>query len=388
MVFFIGIPPQITIDGKQNDDLQNFNNSNSFVDKLSEIAKQTSIFGRSYLFLYQNEHSETKVAISSPRQSFMIYDDTVAQEPLYFVRYSINERNSLVSGTIYTSTEEIDFTNGVINESSKQSHLIGGVPAVEFIENEERQGAFESVKSIMNEINAALSQKANDVEAIADAYLFLKGAELDEEAEKMIADKRMIGVSDKDADAKFLERPNGDGTQENLLNRLEEKLFLTSMVTNLNNIDSGASSSASGYSIELRMQAMRGLASNKERKFTSSMRNLYRLVFNLQKIGKKSILNKVKNTFMNNDPTNNLEFKFTRNLPKNIADEANTAKTLEGIVSKKTQLGVLSFVTDPASEIQQMIKEQNDTINNAVENSPNAFDFQKNKKLDDDDDEE
>ncbi|MSE19341.1 phage portal protein, partial [Pantoea agglomerans] len=102
----------------------------------------------------------------------------------------------------------------------------------------------------------------------------------------------------KDVDGKFLERPNGDGTQENLLNRLEEKLFLTSMVTNLNNIDSGANSAASDYSIELRMQAMRGLASNKERKYTKALRELYRGVFGVTNLAKTSIIKKAANAIL------------------------------------------------------------------------------------------
>lgn len=376
--FFIGIPPQITLDNESNNDnLQAFNNANSFVDKLSEVAKQTSIYGRSYMFLYQNEDSQTKVAISAPTNSFIIYDDTVAQEPLYFVRYTVDEDNKM-SGTVYSATDAYNFDDSYkVTDTLPQ--LFKAVPAVEFIENEERLGAFDSVKTIMNAINSALSQKANDVAAIADAYFFAKGAEISKDDFKELADNRVLTTDSADADAKFLERPNGDGTQENLVNRLEDKLFLTAMVSNLNDLDNGAQSSASGYSIELRMQAMRGLASNKERKYTSAMRDLYRIVFNITDLAKTSVVKKVTNAIMGKqqpEPADELKFQFTRNLPKNVADEASTAKTLEGIVSKRTQLSVLSIVDNPTDEIDRMAIEQKDAAQQAIDNNPANYDFQ------------
>ena len=45
-------------------------------------------------------------------------------------------------------------------------------------------------------------------------------------------------------------------------------------------------------------------------------------------------------------------------MPKNLVEEAQTAKTLEGVVSKETQLKVLSIVDDPNEEIKKMEEEQ------------------------------
>ena len=54
--FFTGVPPKITLDDKtDNQILQSWNDENSFQDKLSEISKQTDIYGRSLAFVYQDE---------------------------------------------------------------------------------------------------------------------------------------------------------------------------------------------------------------------------------------------------------------------------------------------------------------------------------------------
>jgi SPP1 family phage portal protein len=388
--FFIGVPPKISLpDDSSNDDLQTFNNRTSMFDKLSEIAKQTSIYGRSFLMLYQDENSNTNCAISSPKNSLMVYDDTVAHRPMFFIRYSVDEDNNL-TGTVYTPNEQRTFDSD-FDITGTTSHLFKAVPAIEFIENEERQSVFESVKPIMNAINSALSQKANNVEAIADAYLLFKGGEFDSDMIKNMADNRVIANSSADADAKFLERPTGDGTQENLLDRLAEYLFQTAMVTNLNDVNTtGSADTASGYSIELKMQAMRSLASNKERKFTNALREFYRIVFNISNVAKTSLVKKVVNTLTGNaqsNPADELSFQFTRNLPRNVANEATTAQTLEGVVSKETQLKVLSIVDDPKAEIQKIQDEEKDGITSAVNSNPANYNFDDEKKSGVEDDE-
>lgn len=54
-----------------------------------------------------------------------------------------------------------------------------------------------------------------------------------------------------------------------------------------------------------------------------------------------------------------MEIKTTRNIPKNIKEEAETAQVLEGLVSKDTQLGVLSIVSNVSKEIEKMESESN-----------------------------
>lgn len=53
-----------------------------------------------------------------------------------------------------------------------------------------------------------------------------------------------------------------------------------------------------------------------------------------------------------------IEIKTTRNLPKNILEEAQTAAQLEGMVSRETQLSVLSIISNVADEIEKIESEQ------------------------------
>lgn len=375
--FFAGVAPQIGLkDEKQNDELQSFNNLSSVPDKISDLAKLCSIYGRAYMFLYRDEGAQLRATISAPTNSFIIYDDSVSHKPMYFVRYKKNKDDEFV-GEVHSDNESIPFNNDFeLGES--EANPLGKVPAIEFMENDERLPLYDnSTISVMNAINKAISQKANDTDAIADAYLFFKGGDLDEEVIKNMSDNRVIAIAAGDSDAKFLERPNGDGTQENLLNRLVRNLFQTTMVTNLDDINA-TGNNQSGYSIELKMQAMRSLAAVKERKFVISLRKMYRVVFEFLKL-KKSLKGQLKDmvTGSIDDPVNELKITFTRNLPKNIELEANVAKNLEGIVSKQTQLKALpSLVDDPQEEMELMRQEESEALDNAVKNNPASYQFE------------
>ncbi|KRK80218.1 hypothetical protein FD03_GL002607 [Companilactobacillus nodensis DSM 19682 = JCM 14932 = NBRC 107160] len=364
--FFDGIPPKITLDDEDlNTSLQDFVNYNSLLDLIFEASKQVSIYGRSYFYIYQNEDKKTCVTVVDPIHSFIIYDDTVAKKAKGFVMYSYDSDNNL-SGQVCLTDGLYDIELG-----NKTANVYKNIPAIEFFENEERQGTFENIETLVNGVNNALSQKANDVEYFADAYMKILGSEVDEDTLKQIKDNHIINLASQDGQdvvVEFMEKPNADGEQENLINRLNNLIFQISMVANIS--DDTFGNAASGVSLQYKLLSMRNLASNKERKFTKSLRKLFEIVFST---GNVIPSNKA-------EEWQNVKFKFTRNLPSNLVEEAQTAATLSGITSQETQLSTLSIVDDPKSEIDQISEDQKrdaepvnkDTVNYNFGSSQNS----------------
>jgi SPP1 family phage portal protein len=112
---------------------------------------------------------------------------------------------------------------------------------------------------------------------------------------------------------------------------------------------------------------MRNLAANQDRKFTQSLRSLYKIAFSVGTILPESKA----------DEWQKLNFAFSRNLPENITDEADAASKLKGLVSDQTMLSTLSFVDDPKAEMKRMTDEQNEAVKNALVNNPAASDEDK-----------
>ena len=213
------------------------------------------------------------------------------------------------------------------------------------IENEERRGIFESVKTLLNALNKAVSEKANDVDYFADAYLKIIGMELDDEVSSSIRDNRVFnlwGESGSQLDVDFLQKPNADQTQENLIVLLRDAIFNISMVANLSDKDFGNSS---GTALAYKLQAMDNLAKSKDRKMQSGFNRLYEVVLS------------VPTTQVPADAWSELNYKFTRNVPKNTLEEAQIVSQLNGQVSDETKLSVLSIVQDPKEELERMEEE-------------------------------
>lgn len=347
--YFIGNPIKIIVDGveetieKYIEFLDQYNDQD---DNNAELSKICSIYGKGYEMYYNDEEGNVGIIYLDPTEAFMIYDDSVLKRERYFVRLYRDEDNVL-HGSVSDQEKVRWFTikGKIVWNEQEQLHYFNGVPATEYRENKECQGIFEPVMSIINAFNKAISEKANDVDYFADAYLKIIGTLLDEDELKHVRSDRVINF-DGDGESvivDFLQKPNGDTTQENLLDRLQNLIFLIAMVANISDENFGTSS---GIAMAYKLQGMSNLRKTKERKFTSGMNRRYKLIFSNP------------GNAMKKDDWVKLHYKFTPNVPANLLEESQIAQNLSGVVSQETQLGVLSVVDNPKTEIERIDKEE------------------------------
>ena len=350
--FFNGIPMRPSHDDDSVDEIiQDFWNANNMDNTMNELAKSTSIYGRAYLFLFQNEESKTEVAYNDPLDMFVIYSDEIRPRSLYGVRYTVDENG--YKGQLFSDSEAYDFTLDGDSLSLTESHSLfyGRVPMVEFVENEERQSLIEPVETLINGFNNVLSEKNNDVSYFSDAYLAVLGALLDDDSIRNLKDNRIINLAGDNAEkvvVEFLEKPDADQTQENFLDRTERLIYQLSQVANIDDTTFGTVGSSSGVALEFKLQPMKNLASNKERKFQQGLQTLFGMVFNV-------VTNVPGNL---SDEYRNIQYNWSRNLPANSEAEMQVVRGLDGIVSHRTQLDMLSAVSDSQRELE-LIEEEN-----------------------------
>ena len=356
--FFIGIPIKLQCD---NDEVAKYveflDQYNDQDDNNAELSKICSIYGKGYEMYYVDQDGRIGITYLDPQEAFMIYDDSVLERPRYFVRTYLDS-NNVLHGSV-SDDEKVRYfvQKGKIQflDDYEKPHGFAGVPATEYRENKEEQGIYEPVLTMINAYNKAISEKANDVDYFADAYLKVLGAYLDEDEIKHIRDDRVINF-DSDAEkiiVEFLQKPDGDTAQEHLIDRLERLIFQISMVANISDENFG---SASGISLKYKLQAMSNLAKTKERKFNSGMNRRYMLIFSNPASGMK------KDDWMKVKPI------FTRNFPANVLEETQIAGNLDGITSKRTQLGTLSIVDNVDEELKRIEEEEESSKEDAVMN--------------------
>lgn len=350
--FFAGSPVKTLCDDeKVMDFVEELAAYNVEDDHNLELAKMADIHGCCHELIYVDEESQICYTEVSPAESFFLVDDSMLARPMYFIRYYKDSQN-VERGSWSDSTQvQYFYHKGSYKWDGEPAiHGFDGVPAVEYVENKEQMGLFESALSCINLYNKALSEKGNDVDYFSDAYLKVLGPKVDNKDIPNIRRNRIInfeGDGEALPDVGFLEKPSADTTQENLLDRLERIIFQTSLIANIS--DDNFAGDSSGISLKYKLLAMEDLAKFKQLKFTAAFNRRYKLIFS----NPLCIPHGVKS-----GDWAKLQYHFTLNYPANISAEAETAKQLEGIVSKETQLKTLSIVDNPQNEMERLAEEE------------------------------
>lgn len=368
--FFIGQPVSVDTqkDSQADQFITDWRRKVSFDAVMSKVSKMASIYGHAYLMVYQsqvkeNETPEARVAALDPKSAFLIYDDTLAHEVMYGVTYSYDYQHRLQI-TLYDTVYKREF---VLNDGSADmldqvrvtANPYQMVPLIEVDENDERMALCEDIVTLVDQLDKAMSNKANDQDYFADAIMKIVGATVKKEDYEKMRDQHMIQVNGADAskaDVAFLDKPDNDASQEHMVNRLVSSIYEIANVTNLN--DDAFNGNPSGVSLQLKYQAMDNMAKSKTLMFQKALRQLFKAVF------------AVSWTQVNVDAWQELDFEFKRSIPVNMLEESQVLANAYGKISNRTLYAQMPFITDPDEEIKQMKKEQQDNMqqtNNIVQ---------------------
>lgn len=350
--FAVGKPIQVTLqEDVANDSLSKFNRSRSMDALFTKLWKESAIFGKTYAYVY-GANGEIYVTDAPPTECFVIYDATVAHYPIYAVRYSKVGLSGQYKVHVYSDQYEYEYdssTNSELSLGQRSSNPFGILPIIEFSENDERVSVIANVKSLIDELDKALSEKSNDVDYFADAYMKVLGAILTDKQLEDLRDMRIINLKSADSedepvetlDVDFLSKPNADTTQENLINRVVDNLYQLSMIVNLNDKDFGNST---GVALEMKYKPMMNLSVLKARSFSESMKKMYQVVF------ASDLLEGI-----NEEAYQDLEIHPQYDLPHDTLTEAQTAQALANLgISRTTWLKQISIVDDPRQEEKAM----------------------------------
>ncbi len=323
----------------------------------SDLALDAAVFGTCYELVYMSSDPkpEPRLARLSPLNTFVVYDDTVEQNPVFAVYYyPVKDKNGNLTkykGSYYTDSESCDFTLTpslalIPSDKKPERHYFGAVPINEIYNDGRRSGDFEQVTSLIDAYNTLQSDRVNDKEQFVDAILLISGAILgDTDSEKdetyrAIREHRVMELNDG-ATAQYLARQFDEGSVEVLQRRIEQSIHKISKTPDMS--DENFASNVSGVAMRYKLLPLEERTTVKERYFAEGLR--YRLML-LQNVAEITGSAKVD--------ISEIEIKFSRSLPVNELEIAQTAQALSGIVPQETILSMVPAVTDVEAAMEKL----------------------------------
>lgn len=220
-------------------------------------------------------------------------------------------------------------------------HFFGQCPITVFSLNKDEKSVFEQIMTLQDAYNEVLSGSVDDFDAFADAYLVLKGLTAKEDDLKAMKTNRVL-MMDADCSAEYLTKTISDTQVLNLLTNFKDNIH---KIANCPDMTDEKFFAASGVALKMKMVGMEQQASSIESYMRKALQRRIELIC--------SILN-----LTNSERTwRELNISFTRNLPTDLSDTVNMVNSLRGLVSDRTLLTQISFVTDVDAEMQ-LVAEQ------------------------------
>lgn len=369
--YMFGLPISYSLDHEDDEVLkriQDFLKANHTEDADAETGKFASICGYGARLLYHDKEGIEKVMNIKPYEAIILTNSSIA-EPKYAIRcYPIKviDGDDFKDGykvEFYNETNIIEYTGedlDKLTETERIPNLFKGVPLIGFPNNEELQGDVDKAISLIEGYDRSFSDVNSEIEQFRLAYMIFKGVDIDDDTIEKLKQTGALDVGEN-GEASFLTKDLNDNILEHHLDRLEKNICRFTKHVNLS--DESFGGNLTGVAIRYKLLALETKSGTLEMKFTKSLRQQFKLLFDAWNLRS----NKGELDYLC------MTFQFTRNLPANLADEADVQSKLQGLVSEETRLSMLSVVSDPKTEIQKMQEEEADSMNLDKVGEPNGM---------------
>ena len=325
-----------------------------------EIAKECSIFGIKYEYVYADEEANPCSVTLDVRNTIMIYDDTLVHNELYAINYRPIYKNpedkepDHYDVIVATEKEIIKYelagNGGNAKEIDREQHAFGAVPIIEYDNNKEYSGDFESVISLIDAYNLIQSDRVNDREQLVDAILCFYGMKFDADQMADLKEKRALSNIPTDGKVEYLTKAINEGDVDVLRKTIEKDIHKISMVPDMS--DEKFAGDSSGVAIRYKLLAFEQAVKNKERFFEKGLMKRFELYSHFLSVKSK----------MKEVSKEDVDAVFKRNLPSNDYETSQMIVNLDGIVDRELLASQLSFVKDASETIEIAEKEDSEAI--------------------------
>lgn len=357
--YFLGQP---VVYGCPNDQylaqLQDIMDYNDEQDHNAELAKGCSIKGSCCEMLYLDEDAAIRIALLEPDDCLVIYP-TGSEEPMGAIRRIVTEDKDGNRITRYEWWREDDVwyfsapDGGSLQLSGTEDHYWHGVPVVEYRNNDERMGDYESVIPMIDAYNRVQSNTANMYQYNDDAIMVLShmGAATSNDIVQ-IKEEGAISLANG-GKIDWLLKDINDAGLEHYKDRLTRDIHALCGVPRLS--DEQFAGNLSGVAISYKLWGLEQVTAIKERKFKRSLQRRAELITNILHITSNPAYD-----------YRDISIQFRRNQPQNLPELAEVVTKLAADLSRETRLKLLPVVNNVQDEIDKLKAEEDEQLKAAA----------------------
>lgn len=325
-------------------------------------ALDMAIYGVAYEYVYAREN-ENILDIKSleVENTFIVYDDSIEQQPLFGVYYFKRKENKADTETYQAVIMTKQFVYSIVLEGKEKGvisekpvpHNMGDIPIIEYKNNKYSIGDFEQQIGLIDSYNSLTANRINDKEQFIDSILVLYGARLGDDEEESIkameslAEHKLLELH-PEARAEYLSKTLNENEVETLRNAVKQDIYTFSHIPNLT--DENFAGNSSGVAMEFKLLGLEMITKIKQRYYVKGLKKRIKLFANYLGLTQIAI------------DANSIIPHFSRSLPKNLLEISQIVSNLDGKVSQETLLSQIPFVEDPTSEIEKVNEEKQENI--------------------------
>ena len=325
-------------------------------------ALDMAIYGVAYEYVYAREN-ENILDIKSleVENTFIVYDDSIEQQPLFGVYYFKRKENKTDTETYQAVIMTKQFIYSIVLEGKEKGvisdnpipHNMGDIPIIEYKNNIYSIGDFEQQIGLIDSYNSLTANRINDKEQFIDSILVLYGARLGDDEEESIkameslAEHKLLELH-PEARAEYLSKTLNENEVETLRNAVKQDIYTFSHIPNLT--DENFAGNSSGVAMEFKLLGLEMITKIKQRYYVKGLKKRIKLFANYLGLTQIAI------------DANSIIPHFSRSLPKNLLEISQIVSNLDGKVSQETLLSQIPFVENPMSEIEKVNEEKQENI--------------------------
>ena len=342
---YIATPSFISY-GSENDidEIMEILRYNDYQSEDADFLMNALIYGTAAELMYMDSESHTRFKLINPTQCFAVYDDTLSNDLLYFVRiYPENEWDDTIKYNVDVYSDfdikhySMSGENGALQFMYVEPHFFSQCPANVFNLPDEKS-IFDCILTQQDAYNALTSSELDDYEAFVDAYLALMGADIDEESVASMKENRVL-VLPEGAAAQWLTKNANDTQIENMLKRLRDGIYRISSCVDFSS-EAFTGGVSSGVAIAFKLSGMETRAGKIEAEMKKALQRRIEIICGIAtlKLGEEVF--------------RDIQITFKRNVPRDNSEIMNLVNGLKGIVSDRTILSMVPFVEDVEAELK------------------------------------